>query len=382
MTEVVTDGGVRSQEVAVVGGVTVRARTPGMQFRWSTIEVVPSFDATEPGAEVGGWNEAIAENDLEELGALQAEPMAMLSMDAADAGPVMVMPDSEDLFVDMHAQPLPGESLLVMVETDGVVQWFAPVNAAAALNPPAIGVLGLDAEAAPPPALQFRIPSSVLSGGPAMQGLDASAVGGAIVRFFRVKIVKALIDAPVRFVLDWLVDQVEKIAKPREGFRYFNHAAGYPFCTDEQLAAMAGKRVLLLTHGVFSSLEGAFAGIKDPNGPVLQHLRGIYGDNIIGWDHWTIGKTPLENADEMLSALAPGVRPDIVSHSRGGLVTRAMLEHPDLIVKRQSRFASVGKAMFVAGACQHTAPRDCHRSKRCRRISRTTRFCSRSMNRR
>jgi pimeloyl-ACP methyl ester carboxylesterase len=115
---------------------------------------------------------------------------------------------------------------------------------------------------------------------------------------------------------------------------------------------MAGKRELLKTHGVLSSLEGAFAGIKDPNGAVMQHLRGIYGDNIIGWDHWTIGKTPLENAEEMLSALAPGVRPDIVSHSRGGLVTRAMLEHPDLIVKRQSRFGSVGKAIFVAGACQ------------------------------
>src|ERR1043166_1221334 len=108
-----------------------------------------------------------------------------------------------------------------------------------------------------------------------------------------------------------------------------------------------------MTHGIFSSLKGAFNDISDPAGPVLQHLRSIYGDNIIGWDHRTVAKTPLDNAREMLSALPAGMTPpDILCHSRGALVTRAMLEHSTLEASRKSRFSSVGKAIFIAGATQ------------------------------
>ncbi|MFZ1546223.1 MAG: hypothetical protein WAT12_03875 [Candidatus Nitrotoga sp.] len=347
MAEIVTSDRGRLQELAVVGGVAIRVGTPGMQFRWNTLDAVPAFDATVPGAEAGGWNEAIAENDLEEIIALQAEPVTMLGIKEGEAAPVLIVPNSEDIYVDLRAQPLPGESLLVMVESNGVIQWYAPANAQIAINPP---VLGFE-ETTTSSELQFRIPRSTLSRGAGIQGIEGGIIG-AIVRLFRVKLIKELIDAPVRFVLDWIVNTVEKKAKPREGFRFFDRDAQYPFCTPEQISAMAGQRVLLLTHGIFSSLEGAFAGIADPASGVMQHLRGIYGNNIIGWDHWTVGKTPLENAEEMLSALYPGVRPDIVCHSRGGLVTRAMLEHPSLIGKRQSRFASVGKAIFIAGACQ------------------------------
>ena len=85
----------------------------------------------------------------------------------------------------------------------------------------------------------------------------------------------------------------------------------------------------------------------------MQHLRGIYGRNIIGWDHRTVASTPLDNARAMLAALPPNMQPpDIVCHSRGALVTRAMLEHPTLVASRKSRFGKVGKAIFVAGATQ------------------------------
>jgi len=351
MAETLTDGSVFLQDVAEAGGVRIRVRTPGMQFRWSTFEQPPTFEAVEPGEEPGGWNEAIADNELEELTALQTEAVAMLSLEAADAEavPFLAAPDSEDVFVDVQADPLPGESLLVMVENDGVMQWFAPTNAADVLTPPA-AILGVAEEAAAPrPSLQFSIPRSTLANtGPALEGIGVANVGRAIVRFFRVKLIPAILERP----LEWLIEKVEKRAKPREGFRFFDRDRDYPFCTQAELSAMAGQRVLLLTHGIFSSLAGAFDGIADANGTTLQRLRTIYGNNIIGWDHWTVGKTPLENAKEMLAALPPNVRPDLVCHSRGGLVTRAMLEHPQLITLRQSRFTTVGTNVFVAGACQ------------------------------
>jgi hypothetical protein len=65
-----------------------------------------------------------------------------------------------------------------------------------------------------------------------------------------------------------------------------------------------------------------------------------------------VAKTPLENARDLLNRLPPGIQPDILCHSRGGLVTRAMLEHPDLQALRESRFPKVGKTVYVAGANQ------------------------------
>ena len=172
-----------------------------------------------------------------------------------------------------------------------------------------------------------------------------------MVRFFRFRLIDELIGKGIARVVEWIAEQVESRNK-REGFRWFDREANYPYLTEEELQGLAGQNVLLLTHGIFSSLEGAFHGISDPGSAVLQHLRARYGRNIIGWDHWTIAKTPLENAREMLSALPADVLPDIVCHSRGGLVTRAMLEHPSLQGLRESKFASVGKAIFVAGANQ------------------------------
>jgi len=346
MAEVETGGGIRLTEVAVAEGVRIRVRSPRMRVRWTTLEAAPGLEAMAPSQEKGGWNEAIDENELVELpAALQPEVLEPLESFDAEAIPTIAVRDSEDQFVDLRAQPLPGESLLVMVETDGVFQWFAPRNA-----PSVTEAFGLEGVEAPSAELQFQIPRSTLQRPLGLEGPEG--VGGSIVRFFRTKLIPQLIGAPVRRLLEWLVDKVEKRAKPREGFRFFDRSANYPFAKPHELAALSGQRVLLLTHGIFTSLEGAFHGISDPKGAVLQHLRSVYGENIIGWDHWTVGKTPLENAEELLNALPAGIRPDILSHSRGALVTRAMLEHPSLVAKRTSRFNHVGKAIFVAGANQ------------------------------
>lgn len=336
--DLVTHGEMSPTEIAVSDVISVRVRAPGIQIRWRTVEAIPELAGAE-AADDGGWNEAIAANDLEPAGAVEAQPLAL----AEGPGLMLATAESEDDYVELRAVPGPDEGLLVMVETDGVVQWYLPTNAPQVVAVP----MGIAAES--PAELRFLIPISTLSP-PSPAGFGEGS-GGGIVRFFRFKRVQELIDAPLTAVLSWLVDKVERKTK-EEGFRFFDRDRDFPLVSPEELQAMSGQRVLLLTHGIFSSLRGAFAGFSDPANPLMQHLRGVYGKNIIGWDHWTVARTPLENADALLGALPPNIRPDIVCHSRGALVTRAMLEHPSLALRRQSRFAAVGKAIFVAGANQ------------------------------
>ncbi|HEY0141327.1 MAG TPA: hypothetical protein VGF48_10550 [Thermoanaerobaculia bacterium] len=344
MAEVITRGGVRFTDLQI-GGISGRVRAPGMHVRWASLDIatmpVDGEIFAAAGEEDGGWAEAIAANELEPIGAVAAQPMAL-----EEASPVIATPDSPDMYAELQLDAAPGESLLLMADIDGVVQWYAPANAPQAVDAP----LGFTDEAGPT-TLTFRVPHSAMAAGETFAGFGEGS-GGAILRVFRVKLIRELLGAPLRFVLDWIIDKVEKRAKPREGFRFFDSAQSYPFLSTDQLQALAGQRVLLLTHGIFSSLEGAFAGISNPKSEVLKHLRGVYGENIIGWDHWTVGKTPLENAAEMLMALPPTIQPDIICHSRGGLVTRAMLEHPTLMQRRQQLFPRIGKAIFVAGANQ------------------------------
>jgi hypothetical protein len=166
-----------------------------------------------------------------------------------------------------------------------------------------------------------------------------------VFHLIRIPIVSDLVDAALGTVQKFIVEHVDT---KREGFRAFDPANGSPFLDDAALAAMRDQRVLLLTHGIFSTI-GAF---DDLQGTTLAHLRTVYGARIIGWEHRTVAKTPLDNADELLSKLPPGITPDLICHSRGGLVMRAALEYPDLQAKRETRFSSAGTVLHVAGANQ------------------------------
>jgi hypothetical protein len=338
--QVTTQGGVGLTRLQVADDVSIHVRAPGMHVEWRSVPVAAFVEAAAAPNE---WSRAIAANELAPFAAVEARPLAV---QVEAAAPVLTVPQSVDAFVEMRATPPPGEGLLVMSESNGIVQWHLPTNAQQAIQrAPAAAT-----ESVSSVELHFLIPRSTLAHRGATTGFTES-VGGAIVRFFRFKLIQELIGATIERIVQWIAEKVEAQAK-KEGFRFFEREHDFPYLSDEELRHLSGKRVLLLTHGIFSSLAGAFDGIADPAGPVLQHLRGIYGRNIIGWDHWTVAKTPLENATELLAKLPPDIHPDIVCHSRGALVTRAMLEHPALQASRASRFPAVGKAIFVAGACQ------------------------------
>ena len=113
------------------------------------------------------------------------------------------------------------------------------------------------------------------------------------------------------------------------------------------LLAPPPDRNLLLLHGTFSHTAAAFADLA--RGGFFQALAPLYGGRVFGLDHFTLSRTPEENARALAEAL-PGEEPflfDVVAHSRGGLVLRTLLERPAEVGPAASRFAC-GRAVLAA----------------------------------
>ncbi len=106
------------------------------------------------------------------------------------------------------------------------------------------------------------------------------------------------------------------------------------------LLAPPPARNLLLLHGTFSSTASAFADLARSG--FFAALEPVYGGRAVGFDHFTLSRTPAENARALAEAL-PGEEPflfDVVAHSRGGLVVRTLQERPEEVGPVASRVAA------------------------------------------
>lgn len=117
-------------------------------------------------------------------------------------------------------------------------------------------------------------------------------------------------------------------------------------------------RNLLFLHGTFSNTKSAFKGLGSTQGAdgqtFFENLREVYGNRIYGFDHFTVSRTPEDNVKMLLEALPN--RPtafDVVTHSRGGLVLRHLVERRELFPGLADRFA-VGRVVLVASPNEGT----------------------------
>lgn len=118
------------------------------------------------------------------------------------------------------------------------------------------------------------------------------------------------------------------------------------------------ERNLLFLHGTFSSTQAAFHGLANTRGSsgktFFEELQAIYGTRIYGFDHFTVSRTPEENVRMLLQALPD--RPttfDVITHSRGGLVLRHLVERRELFPGLADRFV-LGRAVLVASPNEGT----------------------------
>jgi hypothetical protein len=163
---------------------------------------------------------------------------------------------------------------------------------------------------------------------PAPEGLAGPArgpLGELGSRFIRVLAFR-VVDKAVGRIADHFVDEWEKRKHPHRlrTFTATDARADGDTLSASDLDFYRQGRALLLIHGTGSSTAGGMGGVDRD---VLGLLHSHYQGRVFAFDHPTIGTAPKENARALLQALdGQGWDLDIVSHSRGGLVARTLIE--------------------------------------------------------
>ena len=222
-------------------------------------------------------------------------------------------PHDEGLLL-LQVPDLGAESPQVLLQVDeaGVATWHFPQPAAAMA----------------PGTLEFSVPREV-----ATAPIDGAAEAGdrGLAAMIGRKLLSVLVfpalEAGVGLLARVLADKYEKSSRP---YRLRTFAPGETRTPGAGNLADRGwdgidGRSLLLVHGTFATSHGTFSGLPDD---LIGQLWHAYDGRVLAFDHPSLSVTPQQNAAELLSMIPPDRRldVDIVSHSRGGLVARAIAD--------------------------------------------------------
>ena len=153
-----------------------------------------------------------------------------------------------------------------------------------------------------------------------------------------------------------------KIKKLEEGWKHVTpqglSSGSLPQIKIADAVGTAPFRNLLFLHGTFSHASSAFAGLataRGANGEAFFELvQPVYGERIFAFDHFTVSRSPYDNAKALLDELPSGpCLFDVVTHSRGGLVLRTLVETGQQVGSRGRRFV-LGRAVLVASPNEGT----------------------------
>ena len=195
---------------------------------------------------------------------------------------------------------------------------------------------------APPSAADEEISTS--------RGIVSKAVKAVVV-----KVAGKIVDAAVGLVLPKLAERFESTVWKKKGLK-----EGWLKVTKENLAKgtlEAGKpssteRSLLLLHGTFSHAASAYRSLAESS--FFRDVEPLYGDRIFAFDHFTVSKTTEQNVRMLLEELPDKKFTfDVITHSRGGLVLRNLVERPTAFGRLAARF-TLGRAVLVAAPNEGT----------------------------
>lgn len=193
--------------------------------------------------------------------------------------------------VPLSVSAAPGEEAVVLTERGGVWSWHEPTAPTRDLS----GDRGFSIRAIPGVALVLRF--------------AAPAITGLAIKILERDVAEGLVHITAPDADSWV-----------------------PIDSPGRLGLKPGARVLLLVHGTFSSTHGGFWQLGEPAADTpafIAHALQKY-DAVVGFDHKTLSVDPRSNADdiyeELLRHTPTGTVIDIVSHSRGGLVARCLVE--------------------------------------------------------
>lgn len=214
--------------------------------------------------------------------------------------------------------PGPGSGMaqvLLASDEDGVLRWILPDD-----------IPGEEAVTRAADERTYTIPRSVVDAPVGGQRGLIGAIGKKVLKLLAFRLIDPAAGAAAQlFAKRW----EEKAHAHR--LRTFEPASyrdvEVPRLTSQQIVDLAAGPSLLFVHGTMSLSHSGFGRLPEE---VVQKLNDAYHGRVFAFDHPTISVTPTDNAKWLAEQLrGANLTVDIVAHSRGGLVSRVLTEHPD-----------------------------------------------------
>jgi hypothetical protein len=169
--------------------------------------------------------------------------------------------------------------------------------------------------------------------------------GRKVLKVLVIPVVSALLERPAQSIVGAIERKYRKDLIWQPTPTTYTLAPSEPF---NEWSRLAGKRSLLLIHGIFSTVEGMLSELPRA---AMEELHSHYDGRVIAYNHLSVMKSPEENAKYFLEQAKQHVPNgqlefDILCHSRGGIVSRTLAERgKSLFADSNCRFSNV---FFVA----------------------------------
>jgi pimeloyl-ACP methyl ester carboxylesterase len=313
-------------------------RAPGMTATGRTSDGPRALGTRSPAAqELPALDAVFAESHITEIKQVELDDVHTQPTSGAN---VSRAPNGDDALELEVPVVNPGEGCIVLSVVDGALSWHVPLNDDNSVETPATRSAGGSRK------YVFRIPNTAptTSGAGEKRGI-IGAIGKKLLKVLVYPVTDPIL-GPIgeHFTAKWE-------AKNRSyGVRTFTpdnyQTAGAGAFTPQDWTRMSEGRSLLFVHGTFSTAHGGFMQLpKD----VLQELSDKYGGRVFAFNHPSLSETPKANAKkffEMMRAAGAKLDVDIICHSRGGLVSRALTERAADSGVSDAEFR-VGSVVFV-----------------------------------
>jgi pimeloyl-ACP methyl ester carboxylesterase len=230
--------------------------------------------------------------------------------------------------------PAPNEDyaqVVMAVDEAGVITWNFPVAKEAG------------AEAARGEAMNtYRIRRTTPPAAERPEAAESRGVVGAIGKKLLKVLVLPIIDPIIGAVAERYAAHWEARNRPYALRSFRPESFSQSVAGGADVSELTKGRALLMIHGTFSRTHSAFGELP---AAFVQTLHDIYGGRVFAFDHPTMSEDPTKNVEWFTAHLAAQqpIEVDVVCHSRGGLVTRVLAEHPTA-----APMINVRRAVFVA----------------------------------
>lgn len=294
------------------GGVRITA--PGVTgvAQHHEVDGPSDFRAAEAEGSTDALRDVLADAGLRTTHVVELEIFDVDQAGAEDAGTRSASGETA-MVLEVPDEGEDVGQVVLAVDEHGAATWVFPSAADGEPKPQMRGVGD---------TLTFNIRTTVPEPGP-----DDSGERGLLGVVGR-KVLKVLAWPIVEKATDWAAKELaERFENRRRPVRVRTFLPGdqrdQSINTPPDWQHLASGPSLWFVHGTFSTATNGFGAIGTST---LRQLHEAYGGRVVAYDHHTLHVTPEENVSILAGLVPDGLTfdADLVGHSRGGLVCRAL----------------------------------------------------------